>query len=331
MNNKKWLAVYLYYNEPWETFLKQGVFPIVKKIIGEQFADEYFFIRYWEKGPHVRLRFKGDEKILSTKIKPILIKHFNRFFADNPSQREELKMHESVSEKFSLHPNNSIQFIEYEPEIERYGGEFGILIAEKQFMNSSNAILEIIDETEKFTYDMAMGTAIQLHLSFAFALGFNIEEIKSFFGFTSTCWFSRAIPNYYKLTDDEKKSHGKEVRKAFADSYENQKKVLMPFIESFLKRLKYNELNSQIINRWMQNMNQIRKDLENLIEKEQLIVNLNYYKDIKKHENTSLFKAITILESYVHMANNRLGILNRDEAFLGYLINQTLNDLPERI
>jgi hypothetical protein len=34
-----------------------------------------------------------------------------------------------------------------------------------------------------------------------------------------------------------------------------------------------------------------------------------------------------IFESYVHMTNNRLGILNRDESYLGYLMQQSLTAL----
>ena len=36
-----------------------------------------------------------------------------------------------------------------------------------------------------------------------------------------------------------------------------------------------------------------------------------------------------ILESYVHMTNNRLGILNRDEAYLGYVMKRSIEELTK--
>ena len=34
-----------------------------------------------------------------------------------------------------------------------------------------------------------------------------------------------------------------------------------------------------------------------------------------------------IYDSYIHMTNNRLGILNRDEGYLGYLIKEGLAEM----
>ena len=41
----KWLSAYLYYNEPWETFLVEAVEPYVKTVMQTGIAEQYFFIR----------------------------------------------------------------------------------------------------------------------------------------------------------------------------------------------------------------------------------------------------------------------------------------------
>ena len=58
---KQWLAAYLYYSGNWEKFLTNSVKPFVEDILDRKLAEQYFFIRYWERGPHIRLRFKGDK------------------------------------------------------------------------------------------------------------------------------------------------------------------------------------------------------------------------------------------------------------------------------
>ena len=84
---RTWLAVYLYYAEPWEKLLTEAVKPFAEQVISEGLADHYFYIRYWERGPHIRLRFMGDPDTLEGQVKPRLEQHFNAWMAANPSDR----------------------------------------------------------------------------------------------------------------------------------------------------------------------------------------------------------------------------------------------------
>ena len=74
-NDNKWLAAYLYYSEPWEKLLSDAVLPFIDTMMAIPGVDHYFFIRYWEKGPHIRLRFKGEKQVLEQKVTPAIIHH----------------------------------------------------------------------------------------------------------------------------------------------------------------------------------------------------------------------------------------------------------------
>jgi thiopeptide-type bacteriocin biosynthesis protein len=141
---KKWLSAYLYYSEPREHFFVSCLKPFIDDVIKKKIADTYFFIRYWEKGYHIRLRFKGNETALQNELKPLLVNYFSVYFIEHPSQRKESSL--------ELLANNSIHFTEYEPEVERYGGKKAILLAEKQFECSSKAVLNILNQTSEWTY-----------------------------------------------------------------------------------------------------------------------------------------------------------------------------------
>ena len=70
--NDFWLSAYLYYHEPWETFITKAVSPFIDKMLEKHLVKRFFFIRYWEKGPHIRLRFQGNKQTIEEKIKPNL-------------------------------------------------------------------------------------------------------------------------------------------------------------------------------------------------------------------------------------------------------------------
>ena len=160
--NDYWLSAYLYYHEPWETFITKAVSPFIDKMLEKHLVKRFFFIRYWEKGPHIRLRFQGNKQTIEEKIKPNLIKHFEDYYKELPSQYQSEKIKE-IAKAENWYPNNSVQFIEYEPEVVRYGGQYAISVAEEHFQCSSKAVLTAISDSENWTYDHALGTAIQMY------------------------------------------------------------------------------------------------------------------------------------------------------------------------
>lgn len=329
-NKNKWLVVYLYYAEPWEDILAKAVKPFAKKMLDQNGVEQFFFIRYWEKGPHIRLRFKGDGKILHQEVKPLLIEHFENYFKNNPSKREEPEWLKKATEEQKWYPNDSVQFIEYEPETERYGGEHGILIAEQQFQASSAAILSVIEESlENWDYSRALGGAIQLHLGFGYALGMQLDEMSAFFNRFFENWLSRAYYFFEKdISEEELDKRKKDTLTAFEKNFEEQKEGLLPFFETVWQALNEGqEFEQDWLNQWVTDMKEVGGQLK-AIQKDKKLTPPKWYMQ-KKVDRFSIIQQErwSIYDSYVHMINNRLGIKNRDEAYLGYLIIESVKVL----
>ena len=237
MTGKSWLASYLYCSEPWEEILSGAVKPFVDEVLANEWAENYFFIRYWERGPHIRLRFYGDTQIMEREIKPRLIKHFEDWFAAHPTEREEPEWAKKLPPDEAWYPNDSVQFIEYEPETERYGGPVGIGIAEQQFRVSSDAILTAISESDGWSYDRALGLAIQMHLGFVHAFDMDIKTLQAFFRLVARGWMPRA---YYYTTETTKEEHAAktaEALEAFEKTFASQKEMLTGFCETLWEAL----------------------------------------------------------------------------------------------
>lgn len=319
---RKWLAAHLYYAEPWESFLVKVLKPFIESVLYEGVAEEFFFIRYYEKGPHIRLRLRGTEDHLASIMKIRLESYFQKYFLENPSSRT---FHRS-----DYYPNNSIQFILYDPEVERYGGLTGIRIAEQQFQASSQATLAVIEETlETWNYARAMGAAIQLHLSFSYAHNMSLEEVKYFYEYVSKSMLNISCGILGKpLSNDELESKQRLTISEFERRFKEQRKTLVPYCRTLWEAFSKDVCFEQAwLNEWLQNMVCISKSLNEAYHCDQLD-----FPPLREVQLGDLIKTPrskqhfwSIFNSYIHMTNNRLGISNHDESYISFLIKRCID------
>ena len=326
---KTWLAAYLYCAEDtWNTFLAGKVSELVDEVFRKKLANQYFFIRYWERGPHIRLRFWGDAETLNKKLKPFLDKYFRDHFKKDPSKRTDPEWLSKLPEDQRWFPNDTVRYIEYEPETDRYGGKVGMLIGERQFQASSEAVLAVMKESTDWNYDRAHGTAIQMHLGFAAALNMNLEELKHFCSLVYSGWFPRAYSYDPNRSPEDTKKIQEVILKAFEDNFLKQQPTLLPYHQTIWNALRENvEFEQDWFNKWVGDMKRIYKELSTAQKKNKLIFPKWFGVNKKIKVPASSQKRWAILESYVHMTNNRLGIQNRDEAYLGYIITNCVKEM----
>jgi thiopeptide-type bacteriocin biosynthesis protein len=320
---QQWLAAYLYYAEPWTELLLSAVHPFIHETMQLAGVEQYFFIRYWERGPHIRLRFNGDAAVLEETVKPRLAQFFAEYMAQHPSERRAPEWEATLPESDRWLPNNTVQWQAYEPETERYGGEVGILIAERHFQDSSRAILRIMQESTAYSYERALGAGIQLHLGFAYAMGMNLPEAREFYRTIFYGWLPSAYGGYRTdITPDERKEAQEAVVKAFEEQFERQKEMLIPFHTTVWEALGEGvEFEQEWLNDWIHDVQETARDFHAAKERGEITDPMH---SASPDVQNNLFGR-SILGSYVHMTNNRLGIRNRDEGYLGYLIMRSLD------
>lgn len=320
-----WIAAHLYHSEPWDKLLIEAVKPFAEEIIELGLAEKFFFIRYWERGPHIRLRFYGDETTLTNLVKPKLESWFENWFRLNSSTYNFPVGYENVAVEHNWYSNDSVQWIEYEPETERYGGKDALIIAENHFEDSSNAVLAVMDETPNWSYDNSLGTAIQMHLAFAHSMGMSRIEASEFFSWVFHAWLPMAIPMGTKPED--RPSVMQTVLKAFENQFEEQQSMLLPFVEAFWEGITTGEdFEEAWINKWIGSQYKVKTELQRLDEQGKIVFpddrSPNF--DVTSKVPIESLRYWSLFSSYVHMTNNRLGVQNRDEGYLGYLLWKAL-------
>jgi thiopeptide-type bacteriocin biosynthesis protein len=111
-----------------DSVLTSVVAPLVERARREGLAERWFFIRYGDPDWHVRVRLHGDSARLTRDALPIL--------------------HELAQPLIDEGRIWRIQLDTYEREVERFGGDAGIELAEGIFEADSDAVLEILSQLE---------------------------------------------------------------------------------------------------------------------------------------------------------------------------------------
>ncbi len=331
-NTSSWLAAYLYYNEPWERLLTEALLPYAEIVLSTGIANSFFFVRYWEKGPHIRLRFKADPEVIEKILRSNLEEHFLNYFESVPSFRTEPPYPAQLPDTYKWHPNNSVQYAPYVPETDRYGGPAGIVLAEQQFALSSKTVLQyILSKGQHWSYDDALGVAIKLHLSFAHTTGMDRVEAHRFFTFFFDNWLPHSmagLPNLQHKLDFQKQLNA--TRESFDKAFDIQKESLIQFHKTLWTGLSSNRtFEEEALNLWIAKNKEIARQLTAAERENRLKQRTASHRYNNKATTGELPPLWGHYADYIHLTNNRLGIHNKDEGYLAYLMMRSIEALEQ--
>lgn len=109
-----------------DRLLARHLEPVIRDFFGSGAADRWFFIRYMDPEPHLRLRVHGEGGRLLAEVRPTLEALAGALHREGHLWR--------------------VQWDTYEREVERYGGPRGMEIAERVFHVDSEAVVEILSK-----------------------------------------------------------------------------------------------------------------------------------------------------------------------------------------
>lgn len=265
-----WLSVHIFYDDSLDFLLKKGIQPFINK--NNKFIFRWFFIRYTEGGQHIRLRLKIN-KNQEAKIQTAVNDFFNDFF-------------QKINNENNL-PKSRLVFIDYKPEIDRYGGKIGIEISEQLFQYSSEFVAEFIDVDSNYENKLMIAALMNYNLGLVFFE--NKNQLNSFFEKIASNWLNFNI-QHLQIPQQQ-------IIKTLKTIKNDTKSMILPLLLEYQYNFK-NDIEDDFCD-WRKQHFKI---------KQQLL-------------KSKLTKPISIiLESYIHMNNNRLGISNFDESLVSDLL-----------
>jgi len=154
----EWLFVKLYGPRNLEDDVISGsMLTFAENAIASGLADSWFFIRYSDPEPHLRLRFKGVPERLTRQLFGHVCDWAGRLMADG------------LCLKFV--------FDTYEQEVERFGGPAGMALAETFFSEDSHYAAQLLrcSNAKQWSYDRTTLVAISIDALLG-AMGFDESE-----------------------------------------------------------------------------------------------------------------------------------------------------------
>ncbi|MDX8051641.1 thiopeptide-type bacteriocin biosynthesis protein [Lentzea sp. BCCO 10_0798] len=135
-------------------------------------GQEWYFLRYWETGPHLRVRIRNAQNVdkLEVRLRELIAA---QDFAQEQGEPDWL-------------PHGDIREVEYVPETERYGGPQALPIAEEVFCHSTEVAVAVLKATH--TDSARLTAAIDLTIATAKALDLNLPQAASWLRSLGSGW-----------------------------------------------------------------------------------------------------------------------------------------------
>jgi class I lanthipeptide synthase len=285
-----WLTAYLFfeghvYGETADRVIREVVAPLARACRPE--AVRWFFLRYAEETSHVRLRFFAPDPVLEETIWP-------RVAAAAASSELVVR---STRER-------------YEPEVERYGGPWGLALAEELFHRQSETALALLEKIPPGTRPQRLGKGLLAMLVLLFLYRRErraAAELARSYG-----------TDYLKVwaKDAEEQEHW---LRTFQEAFDRQADRLADYVESAWEALESgNELTPEL-DAYRRDMEDVARRLRELFDQGRL--------SLDGQTATDWDACVRwIVPSYVHMMSNRLGVSIQEESYLSVLIAGTLEE-----
>jgi thiopeptide-type bacteriocin biosynthesis protein len=151
-----WVSAHVFYEGDLDLLLTHVVDPLLEEFARSGLAREFFFLRYWDGGKHLRLRVLPAQNARRPEVEELITDRLGEHLARNPSAdggradeypriaRALAEMERVTSYAEVLSPNNSIAFAPYRREHGRYGYGGAIQAVERHFAESSRISLRVL-------------------------------------------------------------------------------------------------------------------------------------------------------------------------------------------
>ncbi|HEU4880997.1 MAG TPA: thiopeptide-type bacteriocin biosynthesis protein [Longimicrobium sp.] len=318
-DGREWLSLYLFfdgwiYTPDCDRIILDVAEPFVRTCQERGWILQHFFIRYSEFGPHVRLRLLGMPDVLAGEVWPALVEHVR---AHNPEvQIDARPENPGLAQREEGQPVRVTHLarVEYEPETDRYGGPDALLVSERAFEVSSDAAYALIAKmgTERSSRlgKGLLGTVILIHL-----FTDSREAGSAFTQMYST--------NYLRAVAREE--DGREtLLEAFDQGFSSQAETLMEYVDAIWEAMDDGDSLSDTLDAYADGMRAIREELRALHEEGRVQAGGQPAQEWARAWQS-------LLPSYLHMMNNRLGITIQEESYLGYLVTRALGRPAEAL
>lgn len=297
-----WLSVHLFFDggiylAEADRLVLDVVEPLARQCVDQGWAQRWFFMRYAAGGSH--LRFRLD--VLPGK-----------------EERCQVLIEERVTAEGS--PITAFSWTPYKPEVERYGGEHGVIVAEQLFCESSAVAVDLLRKIPSEDRSGRLGKATLSMLVLLYVFMESANDAASLIHNYGTNYLTQMIADA---------DQAQNLLRAFDRGRDRQAEGLAAYVEAVWEALSDGDGLTDEMDRYRRDLEGTRDRLAELSAQGRLIPQWRPERSGLETRDSRI-EAATIFPSYLHMMNNRLGVTVQEECYLAVVIASTL-DMTARV
>ena len=280
-------------------FLREVVGPAVRDA---GMWDRFFFLRYWQGGPHIRLRIDTADEDAAERVRHTLVSAMPSFTAEQAEEYQQQVSHQAElatlegEQPVPARAAGTVEPAVYSPEYAKYGGTEGVRVAEELFRATSAAVLDLFSGRDGVALKAPAGAAMRIMAMSLKGSGLDLERSREFLGRYERQWRAWVPPGY-----DE----------TWSGMYDKTGRMVTNLCRSV----------------WSDGATDVFHDIyAKAVTAAREVRDPTGSDDLAELslDGTPYFPC---LANYIHTTNNRLGILPVAEAFLAYVIGRCMDEL----
>lgn len=287
-SESRWQSAFLYQEVPDESLLCLQLVPRMLKELSRDRIDAFFFIRYWEGGFHWRLRVRSER----------------------PRALQEILT--AVGSRTTEYRQG-----QYEQETDRYGGPQCMGICEAHFMlSSSNAYGQLTPHLHLKPPEITRKVRLPRAAADMMILtGLAYPDRQSSVRFLRRFWTRWLAPSSRRQG-----AEAQSLRSALEQEMSRQFRLLAPELRERLRACWRTAVPDPLLGQMDGSGAPFGCDQRVWTRGSRTVVEALRRAGLEPESD----QGHRTLSGLVHMNNNRLGVVNRDEAFLAYICERTL-------
>lgn len=304
-SDRIWESLHLFYHHgPRESdaLLLNAIAPTMNDALRRRTLSSWFFIRYWEGGPHFRIRFRDPRPAALDDVHRALATHLENL-AHETRPLDPVAYYKAFTtdgdDPVAAHgwyADHSIERIAYTPELVRYGGPVGMAVSEDMFAASSQAALAGI----RLSPERVGRIDLALSMLLAAVLGLGVDSLTAIGWLRSYCISFSFATDLAAFPTTRLRLHAEREFFTKADG-------LFKRLQTIEREIDSRKPESSLICWWH---HQVRTFMA------------RYSAADVNHELSS--PPLRVMQSQLHMFHNRLGISIGDECYLSWLASLVL-------
>lgn len=148
MEDRVWVSAHVFHNNRLDDLLRTRIVPDALGLLKLGLANDFFYLRYWESGPHVRVRFLTLPN-RAAQLRQRFMASLQFYFMEHPSHRPvDVESYQRLCAELAdfekrrdydrrVAPADTIRYVEYTPEYTSFGTGESLRAVHRHFGESS--------------------------------------------------------------------------------------------------------------------------------------------------------------------------------------------------